>query len=173
MQQLWRSLAAGLVVALCGLVFLLTPLGVSFERNYGLDRLFKMRDARTRPPDVAVVGISNDTAQNLGLFSREPVGWPRTVHARLIDRLVSQNAQGIVFDIDFSPPKAGDEDAVLGQAIKQAGRVVLFEKRMDAAKTITNGGDNRGSIRVVQMHAPTEALAKDARAVGPWVLAKL
>jgi adenylate cyclase len=164
-QQFRRSLAAGLVTAACGFVLILTPLGTTLERTFGLDWLFKLRGARTQPPNVAVVGISSDTAQNLGLFSREPVGWPRTEHARLINRLVSLNAQGIVFDIDFSSPKPGNEDTVLGQAIRQAGRVGLF-MRTDPPKT-------RGSIRAVVMRLPTEALAKDARAVGPFVLAKL
>ena len=75
-----------------------------------------MRGARTPPPDVAVVGINSGTGRALGL-PRLPHDWPRTVHARLIDRLVAQNAKGIVFDIDFSRAKPGDEDAVLAQAI--------------------------------------------------------
>ena len=79
----------------------------------------------------AVIGINNYTGWELsplfGLLSKEPVGWPRTVHARLIDRLLSKNARGIVFDFDFSIPKPSDENAALAQAIQRAARVILFE----------------------------------------------
>jgi adenylate cyclase len=124
-QGLWRSIAAGLVAAACGLALILTPLGTTFERTFGLDWLFKVRGARTQPPDVAVVGIDSGTGRALHL-PRLPHDWPRTVHARLIDRLVVQNAKGIVFDIDFSHPKTGDENTVLARAIAEADRVVLF-----------------------------------------------
>ena len=66
-QQLWRSLAAGLVTAVCGLALVLTPLGTTFERTFGLDWLFKMRGARPPPPDVAVVGINSGTGRALDL----------------------------------------------------------------------------------------------------------
>ena len=119
-QHFWRSLAAGLVTAACGLALVLTPLGTTFERTFGLDWLFKIRGARTPPPEVAVVGINSGTGRALDL-PRLPHDWSRTVHARLIDRLVAQNAEGIVFDIDFSRAKTGDEDAVLAQRNRRGG----------------------------------------------------
>src|SRR6476469_291803 len=141
-QQLWRSLAAGLVTALCGLALVLTPLGATFERTFGLDWLLKMRGARPPQREVAVVGINSGTGRALDL-PRLPHDWPRTVHARLIDRLVEQNAKGIVFDIDFSRSKPGDEDAVLASAIAKAGRVVLFQWLSGRKERIitANGGD--------------------------------
>jgi adenylate cyclase len=141
-RQFCRSLAAGLVSAACGLALVLTPFGTTFERTFGLDWLFKIRGARTPPPEVAVIGINSGTGRALGL-PRLPHDWPRTVHARLIDRLVEQNARGIVFDIDFSRSKPGDEDAVLAGAISKADRVVLFEwlsRRRERVLT-ANGGD--------------------------------
>ena len=47
-QQLWRSIVAGLVTAIVGAALVLTPLGTTFERTFGLDWLFKMRGARPR-----------------------------------------------------------------------------------------------------------------------------
>ena len=100
-----RSLAAGSVTALCGLALILTPLGTTFERSFGLDWLFKVRGARPPPPDIAIVGINSQTGAALGL-PRLPHDWSRAVHARLVEGLVEQNARGIVFDIDFSRPKS-------------------------------------------------------------------
>ena len=140
-----RSLAAGLVTAFCGLALILTPLGTTFERTFGLDWLFKVRGARQPPPDIAVVGINSRTGAALGL-PRLPHDWSRTVHARLIERLVEQNAEGIVFDIDFSRPKPGDEDAILGAAIAEADRVVLFEWLAGEERTRRHTG---GEVKAV------------------------
>jgi adenylate cyclase len=172
-QQLWRSLAGGLVTAACGLTLVLTPFGTTFERTFGLDWLFKMRGARTPPPDVAVVGINSGTGRALNL-SRLPHDWPRTVHARLIDRLVVQDTRGIVFDIDFSRAKPGDEDAVLAQAIAGADRVVLFEWLSGRReRVVTSSGGDAGWTWVEQMQPPTAVLADAAKALGPFPLPKL
>jgi adenylate cyclase len=172
-QQLWRSLAAGLVTAACGLALVLTPLGTTFERTFGLDWLFKIRGARTPPPEVAVIGINSGTGRTLGL-PRLPHDWSRTVHARLIDRLVEQNAKGIVFDIDFSRSKPGDEDAVLANAISKANRVVLFEWLSGRReRVITSSGADGGWAWVEQMQPPTTVLADAAKALGPFPLPKL
>jgi adenylate cyclase len=96
------------------------------------------------------------------------------VHAHLIDRLVEQNAKGIVFDIDFSRSKPGDEDAVLADAIAKADRVVLFEWLSGRRERVTtaNGGDG-GWTWVEQMQPPTAMLANAAKALGPFPLPKL
>ncbi len=172
-SSLWRSLAAGLVTAACGLALVLTPLGTTFERTFGLDWLFKMRGARPPPPDVAVVGINSGTGRALDL-PRLPHDWPRTVHARLIERLVEQNAGGIVFDIDFSRSKTGDEDAIFARAIAEADRVVLFEwLTARRERVITAGGGDGGWTWVEQKQPPTEVLAVAAKALGPFPLPKL
>ncbi len=172
-QQLWRSLAAGLVTAVCGLVLVLTPLGTTFERTFGLDWLFKMRGARTPPPDVAVVGINSGTGRALDL-PRMPHDWPRTVHARLTERLVGQNAGGIVFDIDFGRAKPGDEDAILARAIAAADRVILFEwLTAGRERVVTAKGGDGGWTWVERMQPPTEVLAAAAKALGPFPLPKL
>ena len=172
-QQLWRSLAAGLVTAVCGFALILTPLGTTFERTFGLDWLFKMRGARPAPAEVAVVGINSRTGQALGL-TRLPHDWPRTVHARLIERMVAQNAGAIVFDIDFSRGKPGDEDAVLARAIAEADRVVLFEWLAGRReRVITASGGDGGWTWVEQMQPPTPVLAAAAKALGPFPLPKI
>ena len=60
-QQLWRSVAAGLITAVRVLALVLTPLGTTFEHTFGLDWLFKMRGTTAPPPAVAVVGINSGT----------------------------------------------------------------------------------------------------------------
>ena len=189
-QQLVRSVAAGLVAAAVGLILILTPLGATFESNYGLDWLFSRRGSRPQPPDITVVEINNDTGGELGRDGllacpepsveqkdcenvlREPGNWPtRTVHARLIERLVEENARGIVFDLHFDHPKPGDDD--LQQAIKLADRVILVEWLEGGNKQIVSKGRvNRGSVFFEKPNPPTKKLLEQAKAVGPFVLTK-
>jgi len=172
-QRLIRSLAVGLITAACGVALVLTPLGTTFERTFGLDWLFKIRAARPPPPHVAVVGINSGTGRVLNL-PRLPHDWPRTVHARLIDRLVEQHAGGIVFDIDFNRAKTDDEDAILARAIAESDRVVLFEwLAARRERVVTAGGGDAGWTWVEQMQPPTEVLAAAAKALGPFPLPKL
>lgn len=172
-QRLVRSLAAGLVTAACGLALVLTPLGTTFERTFGLDWLFKMRGARPPPPDVAVVGINSGTGRALDL-PRLPHDWSRTIHAQLIKRLVDQNAEGIVFDMDFNRPKPGDEDAILARAMADADRVVLFEwLAARRARVITADGKDGGWTWIEQKQPPIEIFATAAKAFGPFPLPKL
>ena len=168
-----RSLAAGSVTALCGLALILTPLGTTFERSFGLDWLFKVRGARPPPPDIAIVGINSQTGAALGL-PRLPHDWSRAVHARLVEGLVEQNARGIVFDIDFSRPKSGDEDAVLARAIARADRVVLFEWLAGRReRVVTPDGGDGGWTWVEQLQPPRGILAASAKALGPFPLPKI
>jgi adenylate cyclase len=152
---------------------ILTPLGTTFERTFGLDWLFKMRGARPPPPELAVVGINSGTGRALDL-QKMPHDWPRTVHARLIERLVEQNAGGIIFDIDFNRAKTADEDAILARAISESDRVILFEWLSGRKERIvTAGGVDGGWTWVEQMQPPTEVLATAAGALGPFPLPKL
>ena len=176
-QQLWRSLAAGLFIGLCGLALVWPPLSSPSARASCLTRcsfekldlwwLFKWRASRPPPPDVAVIAITEDTSAALN-FKGEPEQWPsRTVHARLIERLVDMNVGGIVFDLHFRDSKPGDD--ALELAIKRADRVILSEK-WKQEPVITKGGDNGGRVDV--MYPPKKELATAAKAHGPSVLPK-
>ena len=82
--------------------------------------------------------------------------------------------RGIVFDIDFSRAKPGDEDAILARAIAQADRVVLFEWLAERReRVVTPGGGDGGWTSIEQLHPPTEVLAAAAKALGPFPLPKL
>jgi adenylate cyclase len=172
-QHVLRSFAVGLFIAAVGIALILTPLGMAFERTFGLDWLFKVRGVRQPPPDITIVGINSRTGAVLGL-PRLPHDWSRTVHARLIDYLVEQNASGVVFDIDFSRPKPSEEDAILAHAISQADRVVLFEWLAGRRERVgTPGAGDGGWTWIEQLQPPTEVLAQASKALGPFPLPKI
>lgn len=77
----------------------------------------------SRPPSgrLLLVDIDAPSLQALG-----PWPWPRTVHARILDRLVALGAAEIAFDIDFSSPSRDDDDASFERALQRADGSVML-----------------------------------------------
>src|ERR1043165_4189895 len=107
------------VVALClllsGVVFLLDAHDLLDRAElWGLDQRFRMRGPRhaRERTQVVVVGIDDYSINRLaGEYGGPPL--PRSVHARLIDRLTDAGARVIAFDILFS---GRDHHASVGKA---------------------------------------------------------
>lgn len=68
--------------------------------------------------DVVVVAIDELSVDDLGRWP-----WPRTTHARLIEKLHQAGARTIVFDILFPEPSLDDQE--LAAAIREHGNVIL------------------------------------------------
>jgi len=86
-----------------------------------VDARFSLRGKRSAPRDVALVGIDAGTRSTLG----QPP-YPRRIDARVIDHLRRAGARVIAFDLDVTgPSNSAKDDAALGQAIFDAGNVVL------------------------------------------------
>lgn len=68
--------------------------------------------------DVVVVAIDEQSVDRLGRWP-----WPRTTHARLIEKLHQAGAKTIVFDILFPEPYFDDPD--LAAAMRNHGNVIL------------------------------------------------
>jgi adenylate cyclase len=163
----------GLVIGLIGGVVALTPLGTEFDQDFGLAWLFHTRGARDAPPEVAVVAIDSDTGEKLSL-DRLPRTWPRSVHARLLDRLTELGAAVVLFDMDFNRAKTPQDDRVFADAIARANRVILFENLVGKRQPIFGGdGRRQGWVWKEQSFPPTAILAQAARGVGPFPLPKL
>ncbi len=83
-----------------------------------VDLRFQQRAVRT-PPGVAVVAIDDIAAHG-----QWP--WPRTLHARAIDRLTTAGARVIAYDVQFTEPSANQAaDLALFDSVRRSGRVVL------------------------------------------------
>jgi adenylate cyclase len=122
-----RSAGIGLGLGIIGLVLSLTPGVLEFDENVGLGALFALRGAVSPPPDVVVVSISRDSAAAVGQ-TNELYEWPRKLHAKLIDQLVSAGAATIAFDVRFEESRDQEDDRLLAQAIRDAHNVLLFER---------------------------------------------
>ena len=75
-----------------------------------------------------MVAIDKASSSQLGLPTM-PSLWPRDVHARLINKLSSNSAQVIAFDLRFdTPDAAAQHDETLANAIANAGNVLIVER---------------------------------------------
>ena len=91
-------------------------------------------DRPPRPADVVVVALDRRSFDLLG--ERPPI--PRSLHARLLDRLRRFEPRVIAYDVQFTEPTRGrDEDEALYNAVSRARPVVL------ATSDVTVEGDTR------------------------------
>jgi adenylate cyclase len=114
--------AGGLISAI--VVVVLVLLGVLEPLEYwSLARFFEVRGARL--PVAPVVIVSLDEADIVEVNQQWP--FPRAMHARLLRTLAAAKPLAIGVDIIFDVPssRGPDDDAALGEAVAQAGNVVL------------------------------------------------
>ncbi len=87
-----------------------------FADRVNLDGLFIARGPRAAANDVVVVAIDEQSYLNLDIPMA--TAWPRNLHTRLIEKLLSAGAKRVVFDIlfvnDSSDPEA---DAAFAEAL--------------------------------------------------------
>lgn len=103
-------------------------------------------------PSVLIVAIDEESLQRIGQWP-----WPRSVHARLLDRLTDAGVERVALDLMLSEPDRHDarEDAALAAAIRRNGRVVLPVLAAPAA------GD-----RLAEELLPIPLIAASAAAIG-------
>lgn len=75
----------------------------------------KLRGARPFPAEVVVVAVDEASIRALGRFP-----WPRSVFARLTDKLAGAGAQAVGFDIVFAEPEGRPELARLESEVRAA-----------------------------------------------------
>ena len=104
-------------------------------------------------PDVALVALD---PQSLRAIPDWP--WPRRIYAEAIERLDAAGAKAIAIDIDFSTPRDAGDDAVLTEAVRSSGAVVLATFRQ---QQLLPGG---GELEIANL--PFPALERSAAALG-------
>ena len=169
-RRLLPGLAAGLLVAVSGMVAGSIPGVLRLEEDIGLGALFHLRGPRPSPPEVVVVSLDKVSSDAFGL-PNEPDKWPRTLHADLIDRLAASGARVIAFDVLFDDPDVAGEDRRLGAAIDAAGNVVLAAFLKKSA--VGGSRDGRYAVTAERIVPPIPEVAAGALAVAPFPLPKV
>jgi adenylate cyclase len=159
--------------AILGMLIGLTPIGFQLEQNFGLRWLFYYRGPINPPPDMVVIGIDDQSGVRLGL-SKLPREWPRSIHARLIESLVSKGVSTIVFDFDFQSPKVLKDDKAFAKAIATSNRVILTERLIGKRQPLfDNQGNPKGALWVEQLVGAMPILADAAKSTGTFPLPKI
>jgi adenylate cyclase len=106
-----------------------------------VDLRFAARGTQAPSRNVVVVQVDDATFDDLRL--RFP--FPRSVHARLIDRLHDAGARVIAFDIELRAPTRVAEDNALVRAVARAHNVVLAATATDGhgGTPVLGGADLR------------------------------
>jgi adenylate cyclase len=173
MANLLKALGFGCVVGLLGGVLSFTQTAKHFEEDLGLDFLFTVRGIATPPSEAVVVSIDRDSSDNLHVPDN-PDKWPRSVHARLVDRLVEAGAKAITFDVHFIEPKVPEDDRRFEEAMHRAANVVLADAMR--SKDIPIEGDGSGGLEttnIVKLTKPYEPFARAAVGTAPFVLPRI
>ncbi len=104
-----------LLIGLLGCLFVQLPWTSVLEENWGLHLLFRLRGERNAPRQVTVIAIDKESADRLDL-PLDPVKWPRSLHAKLVDRLKTLGAKVIAFDLLFGDPQNPIDDQRFAKA---------------------------------------------------------
>lgn len=92
-----------------------------------VDERFDVRGSRGAPADVVIVGIDEATYDVHGF------PFERSLHARVIERLLAAGARGVVYDVQFSEPLEPRDDRVLVEAARDP-RVVFGTAELTSAR---------------------------------------
>jgi CHASE2 domain-containing sensor protein len=156
-----KGAALAAIVALAfgvGLTVQLTGLLGGLERQT-LQTRFDLRGAE-RPDDVVVVAIDARSFDQL----RRQWPFPRSLHARAIDRLHAAGAREIVYDVQFTEPTEPREDVALFRAVRGAGGAVLATSESDG-RGHTNVLGGEANLRGAHARAGASDLENDDGAV--------
>jgi adenylate cyclase len=174
MSSLSRAIVLGLLIGVVGLAVSPFRFMQSLEENVGIGTLFKLRGARPAPSDAVVVSIDKESSEKLDLPDN-PDKWPRSLHARLIEKLAGEGARGIAFDVHFIEPRSPKDDSLFAAALRKAGDVVLCEplKFKDIPSSKGQEYDDNASHCIVKVVPPIDLFSKSAAAIAPFTLPRI
>jgi len=125
-----RGRAAMLGVFVAAVAITLAAIAVQALRPVeysAYDALLEARATGEPPASITVVAIDDKTFNEL----QQQWPFPRSLHAKAIDRLSSAGARAIAYDVQFTEPAEAAEDNALIEAVTRAGNVVLAATEVD------------------------------------------
>ncbi len=173
LSRIAKVFAFGLFTGVIGLCAAFLPVGYDLEENLGLGLLFGLRGTRQPPSEVVVVSMDEASAHALKVPDN-PDKWPRSLHARLVDRLVSAGASVIAFDVLFHEDKGREEDLLFARSISKAQNVVLCEGvRRERIRVGATDSERPGEVSIERLVLPTATLGAPAVGHAPFPLPKV
>ena len=172
-SRTFKAIPLGLLVGITGLVLSFFQFFHDFEEDTGLGLLFKLRGVRQVPSDAVVVSIDKESSDHLNV-PNNPDKWPRSLHARLVEKLAKQGAKVVTFDMHFIEPRVPEDDKLFAEALSKARNVVIA----DALTAREIPGFETGIFNVaddpmVKIQKPFAPFAQSAVATAPFVLPRI
>ncbi|MEK9152102.1 MAG: adenylate/guanylate cyclase domain-containing protein, partial [Patescibacteria group bacterium] len=118
--------AAAAIIPAAVLVFEHAGFWSSFDARLR-DKLIERRPAVS---DIIIVAIDDKSIQELGVWP-----WPRSIHARLIKKLIDSGAARIGYDVTFSEASTPREDSALSDSVRDAGGKIVLASEMSLKLT--------------------------------------
>jgi adenylate cyclase len=142
-----RREVAMLVIALAAGAFAIVAYSTHLMRALELqsvDARFSVRGTAERPDDIVVVSIDDVTFNELGV--RWP--FPRSLHARVIDRLREAGVKAIGYDVQFTEETTPRQDLALFNAVGREPGVVLSTTEVGphGSTNVLGGDENLRSV---------------------------
>ncbi len=134
--------------------------------------LFKLRGVRQAPSDAVVISIDRESSEQLNVPDN-PDKWPRSLHARLVDKLSKQGAAVITFDVHFLESRNSDDDKLFAAAMQKARNVVLADALTAKEIPGATGGAYASEHRIVKIMKPFAPFSQSAAATAPFVLPRI
>ena len=153
-----RTLAMA-IVAVASAALAITAYATGLFRELELDTVdarFSVRESQAPPEDIVVVGIDDVTFSDLD----EQWPFPRSLHARVIDRLREAGAKVIAYDVQFTEPTVPREDNALITAVQRnPGTILATTEVDDRGRSNVFGGES--VVRSVGAQAANASLEED------------
>ena len=144
--------AMGLLLTAIGLLLGLVAYQTSLE-HFFYDRLFLLRGKTQPPPEILIVAIDEPSFQVLN----QQWPWPRSMHAKLLNRLYQAGAKTVALDVVFAEPSAGTEDSALWSALLQNPTAVLAA---EMSQNLTE------KVELETLISPTTSVAPNGTRIG-------
>src|SRR4051812_47395526 len=150
-----RALVVAALLAVCGATALHFTGAVDDLERSSVAARFQVRHAPA-PKDIVVVGVDDLTFSDL----EQQWPFPRSLHARVIDRLRAAGAGLIVYDVQFTEPTKPAEDLALYHSLGRAKNAVLATTESDEhGRTNVLGGDR--NLAAIGARAASTSLPVD------------
>ena len=171
-SRVFKAVSLGLFIAVTALIISFVPLFHELEEDTGLGLLFRLRGVRRPPSEVMVVSIDKDSSDRLRI-PNNPDKWPRSLHARLVEKLSKAGARVITFDVHFLEARTPEDDRLFTAALAQAGNVVIADALTANEVASSDDSGYESDLNVVKILKPYEPFAQAAVATAPFVLPRI
>ena len=104
----------------------------------------------------------------------DPRKWPRSLHAKLTEKLSSNGAAAIAFDVIFADKHSAVEDNPFAQAMRKAHNVVLCETmKVENLLLPEERGSPGGELNITKVLSPIPSFSQSAVATAPFPVPKV